>query len=204
METSCPPHSTSHVRFQRSTQLRQWLSDDWTLGHMTGRATAVSDCAYAQVTVPATWRTSQVTGRSTTWSPIESSKHPERNFHDRTRPLAHERTQRWVRSSLTQLHAIRQRTLTFIGRTPCVSVPLFLHRSITRPTAPFSALQLTGCRHRIQSLPEQRLVTEKQCLYFSHFATLDQMCQPPSVLLCARVLAYFSQTFSRVLALTII
>jgi hypothetical protein len=39
--------------------------------------------------------------------------------------------------------------------------------------------------------------SEKHLLHFTNFFTLTQMCQPPSVSPCSRVLAYFHKYFQQ-------
>jgi hypothetical protein len=138
--------STSIAQSQRSTAQLQRLSDDRT-GRLSRTgcvgATPARTCARANTQRP------DVMLPAVTQCQIESSKHPERNFADRTRPITYDRTRLSVRSSLAQLqtrHVTRtecrtvfsQSSITFLRRVRCK----------TRSNVTFDAL--TGCTANVR------------------------------------------------------
>jgi hypothetical protein len=126
-------------------------------------------------------------------------KHPELFFHDLMCPITHDRTHDRVRSSLPQLPAPRQRMSSVTGRRPYVSGHFHCAASGHGPDRArarqlhyksLDAQQVSPITSGLESSVDQKLL-----LLISNFATLDQMCQPPSVSPCARVLAYFHKHF---------
>jgi hypothetical protein len=59
----------------------------------------------------------------------------------------------------------------------------------------FTAKHYRTCRSRVRSCSRSLFLSEKHLIHFTNFTTLTQMCQPPSVSPCARVLAYFHKHF---------
>jgi len=66
-----------------------------------------------------------------------------------------------------------------------------------QPLARVSLTLVTGLYQSVWSLGSWRPVLRDEFRSLPNFATLDRMCQPPSVTPCARVLAYFHKHFRR-------
>jgi hypothetical protein len=99
---------------------------------------------------------------------VGSSKHPERNLRDQTRPLAHDSMQASVRFSLARIlaHVSVHHISPDIGPALLVSFWFSAQRQI--PVA-LSLQQLTRRPARVRSL---RLVMGKQPLDFTNLTTL--------------------------------
>ena len=87
-----------------------------------------------------------------------------------------------VRSSPRSL---KPHTSAYVSLTECTSIESG-HLLPQRPVSEYG--HHVTC---VQSL----FLSENHLLHFTNFFTLAQMCQPPSVSPCARVLAYFHKCF---------